>query len=135
MALDPISAVLDIGGKLIDRLWPDPTQRDAAKLELLKLQQQGDLAQIAGQLEINKAEAGSTSTFVAGWRPFIGWVCGAALAYTYIGYPLILWAGALWFPGIKPPVLGNDGMLYELMFGMLGLGGLRTFEKVKGVAT
>jgi hypothetical protein len=46
-----------------------------------------------------------------------------------------LWAGALWFPGIKPPVLGNDGMLYELMFGMLGLGGLRTFEKVKGVAT
>jgi hypothetical protein len=134
MTLDPISAVLDIGGKLIDRLWPDPTQRDAAKLELLKLQQQGDLAQIAGQLEINKTEAASSSTFVAGWRPFIGWVCGAALAYTYIGYPLILWAGALWFPSIKPPVLGNDGMLYELMFGMLGLGGLRTFEKVKGVA-
>lgn len=135
MALDPISAVLDIGGKVIDRLWPDPTQRDLAKLELFKLQQSGDLAQIAGQLEINKAEAANSNVFVSGWRPAIGWVCGAALAYTYLLYPLLMWAGALWFPSIKPPPLGNDGMLYELLLGMLGLGGLRTFEKVKGVAS
>jgi hypothetical protein len=134
MALDPISAVLDIGGKVIDRLWPDPTQRSAAQLELLKLQQSGELAQIAGQLEINKQEASSPSVFVAGWRPFAGWVCGAALAYSFLVYPLLVWACAIWFPSVVPPKLGNDGMLYELLFAMLGLGGLRSFEKFKGVA-
>lgn len=134
MALDPITAALDIGGKLIDRLWPDPTQRDAAKLELFKLHQQGELAQIAGQIEINKVEAASSSVFVSGWRPAIGWVCGSALAYTYLIYPLLTWAAAIWFPSIKPPVLGNDGMLYELLLGMLGIGGMRTYEKIKGVS-
>ena len=89
MAFDPISAALDIGGKLIDRLWPDPTQAAQAKLELFKLQQSGELAQITGQLEINKAEAQHSSVFVAGWRPFIGWVCGSALAYQYLIRPLV----------------------------------------------
>jgi hypothetical protein len=134
MSLDPVSALLDIGGKVIDRIWPDPTAAAAAKLELFKLQQSGELQQIAGQLAINQEEAKSASIFVSGWRPFIGWVCGAALVYTYLAYPLLLWAGAAWFPHLMPPKLGNDGMLYELLLGMLGLGGLRTFEKVKGVA-
>lgn len=134
MSLDPITAVLDVGGKLIDRLWPDPDKRDLARLELFKLQQSGELQQIAGQMEVNKVEAASASVFVSGWRPFIGWVCGAALAYTYLGYPLLLWAAALWRPEFKPPALALDGMLYELLLGMLGLGGLRTFEKIKGVA-
>ena len=134
MAIDPISAVLDIGGKLIDRLWPDPSQAAAAKLELVKLQQSGELAQIAGQLEINKVEAASSNVFVSGWRPFAGWVCGSALAYSYIVYPLLVWGCAIWVPTITPPKLGNDGMLYELLFAMLGLGGLRSFEKFKGVA-
>lgn len=134
MALDPISAVLDIGGKVIDRLWPDPTQRAAAQLELMKLQQSGELAQIAGQLEINKVEAASSNVFVSGWRPFAGWVCGAALAYSFLVYPLLVWVCAIWAPTVTPPKLGNDGMLYELLFAMLGLGGLRSFEKFKGVA-
>ena len=135
MTLDPVTALLDIGGKVIDRIWPDPAAAAAAKLELFKLQQTGELQQIAGQLAINKAEATSSSLFVAGWRPFVGWVCGAALVYTYLAYPLLLWAMAAWAPGMTPPKLGNDGMLYELLLGMLGLGGLRTFEKIKGVAS
>lgn len=135
MALDPISALLDIGGKVIDRVWPDPAQAASAKLELFKLQQSGELAQMAGQLEINKAEAASSSVFVAGWRPFIGWICGAALGYTFIVYPLLLWATAAWWPGIQPPTLGTGDMLFELLLGMLGMGGLRTFEKVRGVAS
>ena len=134
MALDPISAVLDIGGKVIDRLWPDPTQRAAAQLELMKLQQSGELAQIAGQLEINKIEAASPNLLVSGWRPFCGWICGLALAYSYLVYPLLVWACTIWAPTVTPPKLGNDGMLYELLFAMLGLGGLRSFEKFKGVA-
>lgn len=134
MAFDPISAALDIGGKLIDRLWPDPTQAAAAKLELLKLQQSGDLAQITGQLEINKAEAQNASVFVSGWRPFIGWVCGMALAYQYLIRPLALAiAAGLGHPIVEMP--GLDSSLWELMFGMLGLGGLRTMEKLNGVAS
>ena len=88
MALDPVTAVLDIGGKLIDRMWPDPAQAATAKLELIKLQQSGDLAQMTGQLDINKIEAASSSTFVSGWRPAIGWVCALMFKFQSI---LSLW--------------------------------------------
>ena len=71
MALDPVSALLDIGGKVLDRVFPDPTQQAAARLELLKLQQSGELTQIAGQMEINKVEAASSSVFVSGWRQLL----------------------------------------------------------------
>ena len=134
MAFDPISAALDIGGKLIDRLWPDPTQAAQAKLELFKLQQSGELAQITGQLEINKVEAANSSVFVAGWRPFIGWICGSALAYQYLVRPLGTGLCAAFGHPI-PELPGLDSNLWELMFGMLGIGTLRTVEKMKGVAS
>jgi len=127
MALDPISAALDIGGKLIDRLWPDQTQRDAARLELLKLQQSGELVQISGQLEINKAEAANPNLFVSGWRPGVGWVCVAGLAYQFLAYPIMV----AWLPAITSLDMGT---LMTLLAGMLGLGGLRTTEKINGVA-
>jgi len=135
MALDPVSAVLDIGGKIIDRIWPDPAERDKAKLELLRLQQEGALKEISGQLAINAEEAKSSSVFVAGWRPFIGWICGASLGYAYIGYPFLVWLCAIVRPSFVVPRLTVDNMLYELLFGMLGLGALRTVEKIKGVAS
>ena len=133
MALDPITAAMDIGGKLIDRLWPDPAQGAAAKLELIKLQQSGDLAQMTGQLEINKVEAASNSTFVSGWRPAIGWVCALALLYQYLVRPLaVAMFAAVGHP--LPVMPGLDENLWQLMMAMLGMGGLRTFEKVQGVA-
>ena len=122
-----LGAVADLAGKAIDKIWPDKSEQERQQLAAA-------VAIVQGQLEVNRAEATNSSTFVAGWRPFIGWVCGTALAYTYIGYPLLVWAAAIWRPEFKPPVLGLDNMLYELLLGMLGLGGLRTFEKVKGVA-
>ena len=131
MALDPISAVLDIGGKVIDRLWPDPAQAASAKLELIKLQQSGELAQITGQLDINKNEAASSSTFVAGWRPFIGWVCGAAFAYKFVLAPIGAFALAAVGHPIVMPVLDFTEMS-SVLLGMLGLGGMRTLEKIKG---
>lgn len=127
MALDPLTAVMDIGGKLIDRLWPDPSQRDAAKLELMKLQQSGELAEIAGQLEINKIEAANANIWVSGWRPGIGWVCGAGLAYQFLFYPIAI----SWLPKI---VSLDMGTLLTLLAGMLGFGGMRTAEKLSGVA-
>ena len=133
MALDPVTAVLDIGGKLIDRLWPDPAQGAAAKLELIKLQQSGDLAQMTGQLEINKIEAANANMFVSGWRPAIGWVCALALLYQYLVRPLAVAVfAAVGHP--LPTMPGLDENLWQLMMAMLGMGGLRTFEKVQGVA-
>lgn len=125
--MDPISAALDIGSKLIERLWPDPTQAAQAKLELVKLQQSGELAQMTGQLEINKVEATSANWFVAGWRPYIGWICGTGLAYQFLIYPILV--------AYQPKVVQLDmGTLLTLLAGMLGLGGLRTYEKAQGVA-
>ena len=133
MALDPVTAVLDIGGKLIDRMWPDPAQAATAKLELIKLQQSGDLAQMTGQLEINKVEAANANIFVSGWRPAIGWVCALALLYQYLIRPLAMAVfAAIGHP--LPVMPGLDENLWQLMMAMLGMGGLRTFEKVQGVA-
>jgi len=127
MSLDPLTAGIDLARTAIDKIWPDKSEAEKQALA-------AQVSLIQGQLTVNTEEAKSTSMFVAGWRPFIGWVCGLALFYTYIGYPFLVWALAMWHPEMTAPKLGNDGMLYELLFGMLGMGGLRTFEKYKGVA-
>lgn len=129
MALDPISALLDVGSKVIDRVWPDPAQAASAKLELMKLQQSGELAQIAGQMDINKAEAANPSVFVSGWRPSIGWVCGAGFAVQFVIGPLAEWGSALYGHPVKFPQM-DTGTMMPLLLGMLGLGGLRTAEKL-----
>jgi hypothetical protein len=134
MALDPISAALDLGNTLITRIFPDPAQANQAKLELLKLQQSGDLAQMTAQTDINKEEAKNQSLFVSGWRPAVGWVCALALAYQYLIRPLAGTISAIIGVTI-PPLPGLDENLWQLLMGMLGMGGLRTFEKVQGVAS
>ena len=130
-----ITALIPLLSPLIDKLIahiPDPQGREKARAEaeatllsLLGEQQQG-------QVEINKAEATSAHLFVAGWRPFIGWVCGVALLYTYIVAPFWAWWLTIYHPDRPLPVLPADN-LYELVLAMLGLGGLRTFEKLRGV--
>jgi len=133
MALDPLSALLDIGGKVIDRVWPDPEKAAAAKLELLKMQQSGELAIIAGQLEINKVEAANPSVFVSGWRPFIGWVCGSGFAIQFVIGPMAEWGSALYGNPVKFPQM-DVGTMMPLLIGMLGLSGFRSVEKINGVA-
>jgi hypothetical protein len=123
MGFDPISSALDLGSKLIERLFPDPAQKAAAQLELLKLQQSGELTEISGQLEINKVEASNPNMFISGWRPFIGWVCGTALVVQYIVRPFL--------PSI--PSLDMETLM-PLVVTLLGMAGYRTFEKTKGVA-
>lgn len=130
MSLDPITAALDIGGKLIERIFPDPAQRDAARLELLRLQQAGELAQIA----VNTEEAKSTNWFVAGGRPFVIWVCAVALAYASIIEPIARFIAQVFF-GYAGPFPEIDTMLtLQILGGLLGLSGLRSHDKVKGVA-
>jgi hypothetical protein len=119
--------------KLVD-LIPDPNARAKAaaeaQSELLKVVAEAD----AGQRKINEVEAGNSSLFVAGWRPAIGWVCALSLFYQYLGRPIAtaIFDGMHW-PLPYLPAL--DDNLWQLMLGMLGLGGLRTFEKTRGVAT
>lgn len=117
------------GLKVLDKFIPDPEARAKAEAELRDSLQAWDRAQMA----VNQAEAGHASIFVAGWRPFIGWVCGASLAYQFVVLPFASWALAMWAPG-TPPLPGLNDMLFELTMAMLGMGGLRTFEKLKGVA-
>lgn len=139
MAFDPATALLEVGGKIIDRIWPDPATRDAAKLELFKAQQAGDLQaaqqvfELAkAQIAVNQQEAASASLFIAGWRPAVGWVCVVALCYQYVVAPLAPWLLNAF--GVNVPKLpGLDDTLWQLLAGMLGFGSLRTFEKVKGV--
>lgn len=129
MALDPISAVLDVGSKLIDRFIPDPAQKAAAQLELMKQAQAGDLAQIA----VNTEEAKNPSVFVSGWRPAIGWICGGGCAWNWIGLPVAKLAMTV--AGHPLDIAPADlSEMMPLLLGMLGLGTLRTAEKIKGVA-
>lgn len=134
MSLDPISAALDLGNTLISRIFPDPAQQDQAKLKLLELQQSGELASMTAQTDINKEEAKSSSIFVSGWRPFVGWVCGSAFALHYLIIPVANFV--LVATGHKEVILSFDMQtLLTLLMGLLGLGGYRTVEKVKGVAS
>jgi hypothetical protein len=132
MAFDPISAALDIGGKLIDRLWPNPTEAAKAKLELLKLQQEGELQVIAGQLNINAEEAKSSNVFVSGWRPFIGWICGVAFCLHFVFFPIINFI-LVAFGHTQILIAFDMTTLLTVLGGMLGIGGLRTIEKIQGV--
>ena len=132
--MDPITAILNIGNTLINKLFPDPAQAAQAQLALLKMQQDGDLAAISGQMEINKVEASSSSVFVAGWRPFAGWVCGIGLAYVSIIEPIArLTATLVGYTGAFPAI--DTTLTMQVLLGMLGMGGLRTLDKIKGVAS
>ena len=126
--------LLGIASKVFDKVFPDPVKAAEAKLELYKLQQSGELTAMIAQTDINKAEATSSSVFVAGARPFIMWVCGVGCAWNWIGLPVSCFIMAIMnIPiDIRPADLSE---MMPLLFGMLGLGSLRTVEKIKGVAT
>jgi hypothetical protein len=140
MSFDPVSAALGIGGKLIDRLWPDPAQRDAAKVKLMEMQQTGELAKLASetdlakaQIAVNQVEAASPRLWVSGWRPYVGWVGGTGLAYAAILEPLARFVATLAGYTGAFPVLDTT-ITMQILFALLGVGALRTREKEKGVA-
>lgn len=127
-----LAPLLDIGKTLLDRFIPDPEAKRAAEAEFLKMAMDGELKQTIAQLEINAREAQHPSVFVAGWRPAFGWCGAAGFLYATIGQPVLAWGAAIkGWPA--PPALNLD-LLWVVVTGMLGIGGLRTFEKTKGVA-
>ena len=127
-----IAPLFEIGSKIIDRLFPDAEKKAAAELELLKMTQDGDLKIVLAQLEVNAREAQHASIFVAGWRPFVGWTCGIGMVYQTILHNLLEWVATIrGWP--LPPAIDSDLLLYVLG-AMLGVGSLRTIEKIKKVA-
>jgi len=145
--MNPLISTI-LGGLNIDgvlsRFFPskEKAQEFKAQMEQELLKQEGEITKAAiavqqAQIEVNKVEAASSSLFVAGWRPFIGWVCGAALAWQFVGHPIVTYFVNLYSIKsgvILPPLPQLDGdQLYPILMGMLGLGGMRTFEKLKGV--
>jgi len=126
-----LGTLFDFGKTLIDRFLPDPEKRREAEAEFLRLAAEGELRQVMAQLEINAREAAHPSVWVAGWRPFFGWVGGTAFAYVGVVKPLLTWyASVKGWP--VPPDIDTD-FLWVVLSGLLGIGGLRTFEKTKGV--
>ena len=123
--------------KLLDKIIPDPQARETAKLELLKAENAQSLLEMQlmlqadqNQTQINQVEAASSNLFVSGWRPFIGWVCGAAFAYHFIVQPLLAFIIANSGGTVTLPEFDMEELSTVLM-GMLGLGGMRTIEKIK----
>ena len=106
---------------VINKVWPDKTEAEKQQLAAA-------VQLVQGQLEINKVEAASPSVFVSGWRPFIGWVCGAACAWNWIGLPIL----RMYVPDLTP---ANLTEMMPVLMGLLGLGTLRTVEKINGVAS
>lgn len=140
MATIIATAAIPLIKEIFDKFIPDPIQKAQAALELAQLQQQADFKQIdtqaavdKSQSDVNAIEAASPNIFVSGWRPFVGWVCGAGFAYQIILEPLLkfMWA-ASGHPVLLPSF--DSVLLGEVMCGMLGMGGMRTFEKIKGVS-
>lgn len=130
-----IIALLPLAELAIKRLWPDKDQAEKVRLQLFEMEQQGQMAELEAtvklllaQAEINVEEAKSKSVFVAGWRPFVGWVCASALAWNFIVYPTVMWAGVD-APGI------DMAELMVVLLGMLGIGGMRSFDKKHKVST
>ena len=145
--LSIVTTLLPVLGSVLDKVIPNPAEREKARLELqlrlaenetelLKLLAQAD----TNQAEINKEEAKSSSLFVAGWRPFVGWVCGVGVAWAFLLKPIADWilpVAARFVPqlaGITTPVL-DSGQLMSLLLGLLGMGGFRMLEKKWGVAS
>lgn len=127
-----VAPVLEIGRTLIDRFFPNKEEARKAEAQFLTMAAEGELKQVIAQLEINAREAAHPSVWVAGWRPFFGWSGGVAFLYATIGQPLLAWTAAIkGWP--VPPTLNMD-LLWVVITGMLGIGGLRTFEKSKKVA-
>lgn len=134
-----LGSAFSIGKELLDRFFPDPAERARAQMELLRMEQEGEFKQMdavvqlsLAQARVNEVEAASDGLFKSGWRPAVGWVCVAAFVYAALLRPLLPWTCALFGHQVPelPPI---EDVFTELLFGMLGLGTLRTAEKWKSI--
>ena len=132
----PLLAALPVVGevinKIVDRI-PDPAARERAKMEAEATLLAASIEEMKGQVAINIEEAKSPNAFVSSWRPAIGWSCALAFFFLYVLGPVVVWIAGMYGVAVTLPQF-NSADLMSLTFGMLGIAGFRTFEKVRGVA-
>ena len=128
-----IASLIGPVSSLLDKVIPDADVKAKLAHEIARMSDQHAQQLALAQVEVNKEEAASGSLFKGGWRPFVGWICGIALLYHFILSPLILFTVALFGAEIPPIPEFDMGSLMTVLMGMLGLGGLRTYEKQKGI--
>lgn len=127
-----LGPLFELGKGIIERMFPDPQKKAEAELELMKLAQSGDLQVILAQLQINAKEAESPSLLVAGWRPFTGWISAFGLLYATVLHNVLGWVAIIQkWP--SPPPVDTETLLYVL-FALLGVAGLRSYDKKQGTA-
>jgi len=125
-----LQTVLGIGETMLNRWFPDPEKRAQAEREFLLSLSADDMKKALAQLEVNAREAAHPSVWVSGWRPFVGWVSGLGFVWATIGQPVVSWVSLT--KGWPVPPAVDSEILLTVLFGMLGLGTLRSVEKVKG---
>lgn len=139
-AMEVGKTVAGLFQSIITRVWPDPADAARAAQAMAELEQAGEfkrldfaLQEMQMQADVNKVEAAHASVFVSGWRPAVGWVCGLALFWHFIGRPMATWI--LLLSGIQTEIPEVDmSDLWVILAGLLGLGGMRSYEKVHKVA-
>ena len=142
MSIDPLTAIFDIGKTAIERIWPDANKRAEELRKLEELRQGGDLARLdahvklmLAQIKVNEEQARSKSFWVAGARPAAIWAGVFSLSWSGIFHPLLTWVWAFSeMPGEPPPVI-ESGVLGSITMGLLGVAGMRSFDKTKGTQT
>ena len=126
-----LAPLLEFGKDIIGRFFPNEEEKRKAEAEFLRLAMDGELKQVIAQLQINAQEAAHPSIWVAGWRPFYGWTGGAGFLYAVLVQPLLTWFASI--KGWPAPPLLDVELLLVVAGGMLGIGGLRTYEKRQGI--
>lgn len=131
--LTGLGSVADLASTIVGKIWPDKTQAEKDQMAQALAILQGQIQMNQAQTDIDKVEAASPSLFVSGWRPFVGWVCGSACAWNWIGLPIAKAVAELFHKTINVAPADITQML-PLLAGMLGMGALRSYEKINGVA-
>jgi len=131
--MDPITAISGLVSTIVSRIWPDKTQsdREAFMFELTKELNQTQL--LTKQDDINVQEAANPNLFVSGWRPMIGWICGAAFLWQYVVEPMVTYGCAITGHPVPTLPVINSGDMMTVLLGLLGLGGMRSWEKINNV--
>jgi len=139
MSFDPLSAAFELGKSAIERIWPDPIDQAREVNKLAELQQKGDLAQLnahvqlmLAQIKVNEESAKNPSLFVSGARPFIIWVGGFSMAWSGLFHPLLVWVWAFAEMTGTPPPMIESAVLGSVVTGLLGVAGMRSYDKTKG---
>ncbi len=131
-SFNPLSAGIELITGIISRVWPDKTEQQKAQLEAALRADENLTKLLTGQMEVNAAEAANPNRTWLTWREIVGYTCAAAFAWQFVLLPISLFVAASLNHPISPPTFDITTMVTVLM-GMLGIGGLKTYERVKGL--